>query len=394
MSSAGSWRDDCKGRSVGKEASSLKALFLSHENLLRPGGGGNEICTREYRGMLEAAGFSLRDVTYTSERSLVRRVRNRLFASSYPDLVPDDYWLSVERAARETGAKFIFCNFTSFLLHAPTLRRIADAVGGKLVLLSHGLESVDDLHRIRISSAGYGKEHMRAMSPRQLAGELKLEAHGLPAFDHVFCLAEFEVGICRWLGARSVSWWPRTFPVGEVLDWRPTGTRMGILGTLDHPPNLEGVYLFCEAATKLGPPPYRLRLATRSKGVAEVLAKRFAFVDFVGSLDDEKALHAEVGSWSAFLHPIFCHAMGCSTKVAVGLSWGLPVLTTPAGLRGYRFGQGMPPTAITPADMAKSAATSVSIEAASKLREQSLRILATAPTVREVGDEIAVHLRS
>jgi hypothetical protein len=369
-----------------------KALFLTHSNLLRPGGGGNEICTREYHDVLTAAGFDLLAVTYSTERSLKRRLRNKLSPSSYPDLIPADYWSLVLREARGASPVVIFCNFCSFLPHAATLRRIADEVGARVVLLSHGLESVDDVHRMRIAHTAYGRGQFRLVSTAHLSREMQQEARGLPLFDHVFCLAEFEVGICRWLGARSVSWWPRTFPVGPQVAWKPTGGRIGIIGTLDHPPNLEGAHLFCQAAAKLPHIPFRLRLVTRSEKVASDLAARYSFVDFVGSLDDELALHDEVGTWSTFLHPIFCYAMGCSTKIAVGLSWGLPVLTTPAGLRGYRFSEALPPTALSPVDMAEKAAISVSVDAASMLREQSLGILAAAPTVREVGAEMAAHL--
>ncbi len=334
------------------------------------------------------------DVTYASECGLGRRLRNRISSSSYPDLVPADYWSRVEKSAKKEKPEFIFCNFSSFLPHAGTLRRIAEKAGSRLVLLSHGLESVDDVHRMRIGRTAFGRGRFRPVSAAHLTREMEQEAMGLPLFDHVLCLAEFEVGICRWLGAQSVSWWPRTFPVGSQLPWHPLGNRVGIIGTLDHPPNLEGVYLFCAAVAQLPSVPFRLRLVTRSKGVATELASRFDFVDFVGPLDDEKLLQAEVGSWSIFLHPIFCYAMGCSTKVAVGLSWGLPVLTTPAGLRGYRFREGIPPTVITPTQMAENAAISVTIESASKLREQSLRILGTAPTVRAVGAEMAAKLRA
>jgi hypothetical protein len=212
-------------------------------------------------------------------------------------------------------------------------------------------------------------------------------------FDHVLCLAAFETEICRWLGARAVSWWPRTFPAAPRLDWRPTGDRVGIIGTLDHPPNLEGAYLFCQAAAKLPRIPFRLRLVTRSAKVASDLAARFNFVDFVGSLEDESCLHKEVGTWSAFLHPIFCYAMGCSTKVAVGVSWGLPVLTTPAGLRGYRFAEDFPATAATPEEMVERVAACVGIEVAEPLREQALKTLTGAPSVQEIGREIARQLR-
>ena len=371
----------------------MKTLFLSHKDHLSDGGGGNQICTREYRDALVAAGFELQNVTNGTDRSPATRLWRKVFPDLYPKLIPKEFLVRVREACQKESPEFVFCNFSNYLPIASQLRAVLPAQT-KLILLSHGLVSVDDVHRDRIAGAPYAKGHVRRLGPALIGKAMITEMKNLPIFDHVFCLAEFEVSICRWLGARSVSWWPRTFPAASQLSWRPCGSRVGIIGTLDHPPNLEGAYLFCEAVAKLSSVPFRLRLITRSKGVATELASQFKFVDFVGSLDDEKALQAEVNSWSIFLHPIFCYAMGCSTKVAVGLSWGLPVLTTPAGLRGYRFSEGMPATVNTPLEMADYAAASVSIEAATKLREQSLRILDSAPTVKVIGAEIAAQLNT
>jgi hypothetical protein len=263
----------------------------------------------------------------------------KLAPSRYPKLIPEEFWKRVQQVASEVRPEFVFCNFGNFIPVATRLRQMMPK-GVKLVLLSHGLASVDDLHRDRVAAtSSFGKVHLKRLGPGLLGSALLTERKGLPIFDHVFCLAEFEVPINRWLGAHSVSWWPRTRPADQPVDWQPTGEFVGLLGTLDHPPNLEGIHLFCRAlADRAGNGP-KVRIVTRSSKVGEELAQAYAFVDHLGSLEDHAVLRSEVSRWNAFVHPIFCHAMGCSTKVAIGLGWGLPVLTSAAGVRGYRAGE-------------------------------------------------------
>lgn len=362
----------------------MKTLLLSHEHALSVGGGGQQQCSREYFAVLQAAGCDIVPLTYRTDRHWATRLQRKFCPGAYVPTIPETFFARVERAVAKERPSMVLCNLNDFIAVAPRLRKhLAPDV--KMVLLSHGLVSVDEVHKGRIARCKRWGHHLPPVDDRRLGGALRVEAEGLPAFDHVFCLAEFEVGICRWLGAKSVSWWPRTLPQDELLDWRPVGDRVGIVGTLDHPPNLEGVFLLCEALAACGAGSLRLRLVTRSSGVAADLAAKFPFVESLGPLEDASAVRKEAATWSAFLHPIFCHAMGCSTKVATGLGWGLPVVTSTAGLRGYRWREGGAALADSPEEMAAGVVALLDRDAARQQREETLRALRSAPTLEEVA---------
>ena len=369
----------------------LKALFLSHSEALAPGGGGQQQCTREYRDTLRMAGFDFSDVTFKTDRKLLTRLHRKLSPAPYADLIPDEFVSRAAAAARAERPAFVFCNLHDFIAVAPVLRKQLPC-GTKLVLLSHGLASVDDVHAARIAGQGIGTGRLAQIPPEWLARRIMAESAGLPAFDHVFCLAPFETGVCRWLGARSVSWLPRTLRAGNSLSWKPTGNRAGIVGTLDHPPNLEGVELVCNALRAIGPGKLRLRVVTHSHGIGADLAARYEFVDYLGSLLEPGAVEEEAATWSAFVHPIFCHAMGCSTKVATGLGWGLPVITTAAGLRGYSWRQGEIGASDSPGDLARAVLAALDPARAIQLREEAAKVVRSAPTLHEVAAQMRLDL--
>jgi hypothetical protein len=365
----------------------MKALFLSDQHALTAGGGGQQQCTREYVEVLRRAGFDLVDVLFSTDRALPTRLRRRLLRVPYADIVPKEFFSRVLAAVAEHRPEFVFCNLYNLIPLGPRLReRLPRAT--KVVLLSHGLASVDEVHAGRIASQPDRLTPLPPVDPARVGRMLALEADALPSFDHVFCLAPFEVEICRWLGARSVSWCPRVLESTALIDWNPTGDRVGIIGTLDHPPNLDGVEQFCAALSAAGPGRLRLRLITRSSQIAAALKKRHAFVDDLGPLERRDAVEAEAGTWSAFVHPVFCFAMGCSTKVATGLSWGLPVLTTAAGLRGYVWKDGRIPTATTAAELAALAIEVMDTNKAAIVRGEALRIARSGPSVTDVAMQV------
>ena len=368
----------------------LKALFLSHASCLLPGGGGQQQCTREYRETLSAAGFDLLDCLFETDRSWTTRVRRWAWRRPYANVIPRTYFDHVADVAREHRPAWVFCNLYNFVPFGGILRqRIGEGV--RLVLLSHGLASVDELHAVRFF-ATRGKSNPRT-GDASIGRMLRVEASGLPAFDHVFCLAPFEVEICRWLGATSVSWLPRTIPWEPALAWRPTGNRIGCVGTLDHPPNQEGIELFCAALANVAPAGLRLRLVTRSRAVAADLASRYRFVDDLGPMDEPGALEREASTWSVFVNPIFCHAMGCSTKVATALAWGIPVLTTPEGLRGYDWRTGELPTPRTAVGMAREAVMLLDSSRAAACREEVLKAAKSSTTSADIATRIRRDLR-
>jgi len=362
----------------------MKAFFLSHQNALVPGGGGQQQCTLEYRELLRAAGFELTDFAFDTDRSLRARLRRKFTSAPYANLIPSGFFSDVAAAAGKCKPAFVFCNLYNFIPFGPRLR--AELPGGtKLVLLSHGLASVDEVHAARMARHGVGASHLPRISDAWIGQMMRAENEGLPAFDHVFCLAAFEVEICRWLGAQSVSWLPRVLNAGGLVARNPSGDRVGIVGTIDHPPNFEGVELFCAALKHSGPGKLRLRLVTHSRAVATSLAARYPFVDYLGPMLAPAHIEAEVATWSAFVHPIFCYAMGCSTKVATALNWGLPVLTTAAGLRGYAWKHGNLPLSDSPADLARAAIAVLDPRRSNALSEEVLKIVRSASTMSELA---------
>jgi len=80
---------------------------------------------------------------------------------------------------------------------------------------------------------------------------------GLPAFDHVFCLAAFEVEICRCSEcARFVA--APDDATGSDAKLEADGRSRWYCWNLDHPPNLEGAD--CSAPRSRLPVPVKLRL--------------------------------------------------------------------------------------------------------------------------------------
>ena len=335
------------------------AVFVSHRKSVEGAPGGQQVCTHEYRETLRMAGFELHDVFWEHERTLSRRLSNRLRPSPYnrpwsPGLAER----SVD-AARSHGADLIFLNVIDLLPLAQDIKRLAGS-DCKVVMLSHGLASVDEVHTQRILRS-YPFLPINP-SPLQPGHLLRQEAEYLPFCDHVVSLAPFETEICRWLGAESNSWIPRAI-TQDPLDRNPVPGRLGVVGTLDHPPTMEAMWLVLEAMRLQGSGASRVRIVSGSRSQAEFFASRFPFVDYVGRLDDV-ALREEARTWCAFLHPLFCFARGASTKLATGLAWGLPCITTESGARGYDLPEGAVVRADLPEEFARrSLAISTATEA-------------------------------
>lgn len=326
------------------------AIFVSNRNSVEGSLGGQQVCTHEYRETLRLAGFDLHDVLWEHERTLGRRIANRLKPSPYNRPWARDLASRVWQAASSHGARFIFLNVIDLLPLAADLKRLAGD-DFKLIMLSHGLASVDEVHTQRIAkNYPFLPQNPSPLDPGML---VRREAEFLPCCDHVVSLAPFEMEICRWLGSKSNSWVPRAV-MPAPLPRRPVPGRLGVVGTMDHPPTLEALWLVFEAMQKKGPGAARVRLVSGSRRQAEFFAGRFSFVDYLGRLDEE-GLREEAATWCAFLHPLFCFARGASTKLASGLAWGLPCITTASGARGYKLPENAAVLADSPEDFARQA---------------------------------------
>ncbi|MCP4309294.1 MAG: glycosyltransferase [bacterium] len=231
---------------------------------------------------------------------------------------------------------FVFLNQVALAPIASRLKRRLPSAS-RIVLLSHGLESTDLLHTIRLRSRLPLSGRVRPTSSVALGGAILAENKSRSDVDLVLSLSPFDQELERWIGARRVAWIPRSI-ISNPLRWVPNGDRLGFVGTLDHAPNLEGLVLALDAL-RSEPNNARLRVVGGPDHVGRWLADRYACVDYLGTLDDT-ALEDEAATWNAFIHPVFCQARGCSTKLATALGWQIPIVTTTVGHRGYEWHSG------------------------------------------------------
>jgi hypothetical protein len=355
------------------------AVFIHYAGHLDVGGGGVQACSREYFSELACAGFDLIPVEIPPDRRLATRVRRHIWPDPYASLInAADAVRRVVAAAPRPEWVFINQHFLGEI--APLLQHVLPA-GTRYIMLSHGLESTDFLHEMREIGGG-PRSGVTKRQALMLGWRLVQEARQARAFDHVFCLSEFEQEIEHWLGSASVRMIPRTI-TRAPLNWHPEGSRLGFVGTLDHQPNREGLLLFLRAYEALGGRgQVRVVGGPESAGIA--LAREYRSVRYLGPLPNH-LLEAEARTWNCFLHPIFCYARGASTKLATALSWELPIATTTTGYRGYTWSVGQLPTADDPQKFAALADSMLDLRRAAEAREQVREVAKSSPTIEEVA---------
>lgn len=358
-------------------------IFVSGAAFLADLPGGVQQCTREYIATLQAAGLELHFCPCEPDRGVTTRAIKKLWRSNYfrpaePRLVE-----RIVTMAKHNSAKFVFLNQVNLASISAELRTLLPS-DCRIVVLSHGLESTDLLHALRL------KDELSFTLPRyffakQLLGDSLLrEASYRRNVDLVLCLSPFDVELERWLGARRAAWLPRTISAAP-LKWNPHGDRVGFVGTLDHPPNIEGLLLFLPSITaKAGSAGVRIRVVGEPSRVGQRLSDEFAAVDYLGGLADG-ALMEEASTWNCFVHPIFCQPRGCSTKLATAIGWGLPIVTTSAGRRGYEWRRGSISIVDSLDELSDRCLQMMDPQFAEHARAQVSEVAQSSPTIREMG---------
>ena len=344
-----------------------------------------QVYTRELLETLRLAGFDLTLVDYDPDQRLITKLRRRIKPRPYQNIIPADLAARVAAAQKQDKAEFIFLNGVDLAGLGKLLRAQGIPAETRVVLFSYGLRSVDLLHTARM------RNDLGGSSARTLGRHLFAEMESRQFIDAVFCLAEFEAEIERWLGVRQVEWLPRTVPQDQALAWQPQPDRIGCVSTVDHWPNREGLILFMEQLQRIALPEVQVRLVGSPRSHGEELAARFPSLHFLGRLDDS-SLREEAATWSCFVHPLFFYACGSSTKLAVALGWQIPVVTTSAGRRGYVWADGSIPIAETPADLAKLALAQSKPETAQATREQVRAVVHSSPSVTDVAAKLRTAL--
>ena len=328
-----------------------KVLFISNINFLNDSvkEGGVSVCTHEYLALIKKVyNVELFPVKY--DMSLIYRMRVKAGLNIYHDYNPEKYALDIIDTIKLHNIKVVFLNLGNTSSFSKIIKEaFSDSI--QIVLCSHGNESGDYLHDIT-RFAGSLPFYKSFLSSLVLGKMLKKEVFFRRNYiDAVLTVSHIEVALEKWLGAKKVMLVFRTITT-DPIDWNPKSGCIGFIGDLSHNPNMHGITEVCEAIKESGSNNIDLRLVGSPQGIGNMLADKYSFVTYVGYLE-QNDLRREVSRWSFFLNPVFYYSRGVSTKFAKALSWGLPIITTTIGYRGYNWKEGNPIIANTPLEMVK-----------------------------------------
>ena len=361
-----------------------RALFVAYSAHLS-GQGGVQLCTAEFLAALEAAGFALDVVPVETDRRLATRLARRVIASPYFRAISAGDRAEIRIRAR--GARFVFINQMNLAgsFDESDLGKVP-AIG-----LSHGCEITDQVHLARLAKVlpltiSQLRPHPTIALGRTLRDEIAARRH----LAGTIAISPFDADCERWLGTRNVCCVPRTIVPAPLMRSLVTG-RFGYVGTLDHAPNLEGLEAVLTELDRVPASGITVRIVGGPERIGRWLAARHKAVEYLGPLDDP-ALAIEAASWSGFIHPIFCLPRGCSTKLSGAIAWGLPVVTTAQGRRGYDWREGQLVEVDTPAGFV-AAMQALDDPAANAAAAAHVRKIAeSGPTTAEVALQIARFL--
>jgi len=298
--------------------------------------GGVQVCTEEYINLLRASGFDvlLHPVEHTKKFS--KRIKIKLGLDMYDRYDFDDLFELIEKVVTTEKIKYVALNQVGLSNFSRLLKsRFGDGV--KVVILSHGNESGDFLHEINRRKSKSWLSRIRDVC--RLGFFIANESRFFMDYvDLVLSMSGTELEINKWLGAKKGLFVPRTFSPA-FLSLASQSKRIGFVGTLDHLPNEIGLEKFLAAFEKINSDNLKLRIVGGPELAGHRFQKRFGCVEYVGLLND-KELDKEASTWACSINPIFWYSRGASTKLAQLVNWGMPLVTTEAGNRGYIWKQG------------------------------------------------------
>lgn len=365
-----------------------KAVFLTHPQALQSEiTGGVQLCSREFHFIIE----KIKDIELTNyyvpyTRKISQRIMIRLGMENYSMYDVKKDAPALLEYIDKNGINLVFINMSSLIRYA---RPVREAFGDKvkIVLLSHGNHSGDFLHLI-------SKPLAKPSALRQLLNKLRLgrlisteSEYRVRYLDAVVALSETERQIENWFGGRKVAFLPRRL-YADFLSYDPIFGRIGFVGRLDHPPNLQGMYILLDQVKKYDHSKIKIRVVGAPESYGRELQQLYPFVEYLGELSD-KDLEREVAGWSLLLNPVWWYSTGASTKLARAISWGVPIISTTAGMRGYEWKQG----ALLIADTAEEM-TRLMLEIApdpAQVRhwaDQTRTIAVNGPTIEDLAAKI------
>ncbi|MES2267310.1 MAG: glycosyltransferase [Bacteroidota bacterium] len=289
--------------------------------------GGVQLCTGEFINYFEQAGYTVNVLKVQPVISTIKKLRIKLGIEAYSLYELSPYVNDIVSSVKAKNIKIVLFNQISLAHWAADLKKHLPT-DVKFICLSHGNESGDFLHHITQTQKPTFTHTWRLgrllIREKQIFGNL----------DGVITISEQEAATNSWIGAKQILYLPRILKPA-FINWGQNNTRVGFVGTLDHLPNIEGVRSLARELKKSN---FKAEfvLVGGPESVGQQLAKEFPFIKYKGPLSSTQLIN-EVQIWAVFLNPVFWYARGSSTKLAQAINWGIPVISTPAGARGYQL---------------------------------------------------------
>lgn len=368
--------------------SRIKAVFLSNKESLESNiKGGVQICSQEFHDIISShPEIELVDYFVPYTKKISQRISIKIGFENYSIYDVGKYATGLIEFLKNERAAIVFINMASLVRFARPIK-LHFGTSIKIILLSHGNHSGDFLHLIT-------KPIGRETGLRKLINKIRLgflisteASYRVNYLDGVAAMSETEKQIENWFGSRRVTYIPRRLKP-DFLPHHPIAGRVGFVGRLDHPPNLQGLTMLLDELKQAGNNKVEVRLVGSPLNYGEAIVKDYSFITYLGELSD-KNLEKEVCTWSGFLNPVWWYATGASTKLAVGIGWGIPVFTSIAGARGYEWKAGQLIIANSPSEMAKRIAEEITtIEKVQYWSEQTKIVANSSFTINELSERL------
>jgi hypothetical protein len=372
----------------------VKSLFVHNPSDLHSEvPGGVQICSREFLEIIQAASSATELVAVTVSRNPAWRIRRRLGLGSYLLYRPQECEPTLSQALEAVQPTHVFLNKVELMRLAPLVKRLRPQA--VVVLMSHGNQSGDDLYEVTGPAGNRNSGLRRIKAVWQLGQDIVTESYHRNRWVDAVCVMSPEEEVLeRWLGARRIIVLPQIIRPSP-LKWEPVASRIGYVGTLDHTPNKVALEKICEEISRQRVQGLEIRLVGKPAAQGEAFTARFSFVKYLGGLDDE-SLRKEASGWSLFLNPIFWLSRGASMKLGQALAWGLPVLSTRSGARGYQLEGGqLPVTNDDPVEFVRELGWIVHTPGEpERIRAQVNMVAASSPTTNSLGQLLASRLKS
>jgi hypothetical protein len=352
-----------------------KAIFLTHPKLLKSEvTGGVQLCSQEFHYILSSIDDLIMENYFVEfTKDIFQRIQMKLGFENYSmyDVKRDTPGLI--NYIKEEGISIVFINMASLVRYA---RPIREAFGDKvkIILLSHGNHSGDFLHLIT-------KPLRKKVFLQRIFQKIRLgfliateSLYRVRYLDGVIALSETEKQIENWFGGKRVAFLPRRI-FANFVEYNPDLGRVGFVGRLDHPPNIQGITILLEEMIKHTDKNVKLRLVGAPVDDGNKIAVKYKCVEYLGELSDED-LDSEITTWSFLINPVWWYSTGASTKLSKAISWGIPIATTTAGIRGYQWKKGNLLVADSPGEMITKIYEQMESEDKVRYWSQQTRIIA------------------